>query len=68
MINHDADLSQFTIQALLEAYWMTRVGRLDREDWKKTQGEFRNLIIEELLRRPKENLVSALLQEVDSHR
>ena len=68
MINRDADLSQFNIQALLEAYWMTRVGRLDSPDWKKTQGEFRNVIIEELLRRPKENIVSALLQEVDSHR
>ncbi len=68
MINRDADLSEFPINALLEAYWMTRVGKLDRPDWKQTQADFRNMIIEELLHRPKENIVSALLQEVDSHR
>jgi len=68
MINKDADLTKFTITQLLEAYWMTRVGKLDDPDWKQTQADFRNLIISELLRRCPETLVSALLQEVDSNR
>lgn len=67
-INKDADLSQFTIAALLDAYWMTRTGQLDDPDWKQTQAYLRNLIITELLRRSPETLVSALLSEVDSNR
>lgn len=68
MINKDADLTKFTIAQLLEAYWMTRVGKLDDPDWKQMQADFRNVIISELLTRSPETLVSALLQEVDSNR
>lgn len=67
-INKDADLTGFPISALLDAYWMTRVGKLDEPDWKQTQAEFRNMVITELLTRSPETLVSALLQEVDSNR
>jgi len=68
MINKDADLSKFPIAQLLEAYWMTRVGKLADPDWKQMQADFRNVIISELLTRSPETLVSALLQEVDSNR
>lgn len=68
MINRDADLSKFEIAALLDAYWMTRVGKLDDADWKQTQAQFRNMLIDELLRRDNRALVSALLAEVDSYR
>lgn len=63
LTNGKQDLSQFTIDNLLDALYMLKVHTLDGEEWKTKVNNARTKVIAELEARPVKDLVQALIKE-----